>query len=96
MALTTCAMQTLTLGAILGATLGIRELSGADATPPPVTLQGVATPLSRLFLQFPVCSSSYTPTKGSYRTSSRTPVADILALSQVLFTVPQKGGCKRG
>ena len=30
-------------------------LSGADATTPPVALQGVATPLSRLFPQFRGC-----------------------------------------
>ena len=62
----------------------VYELSGADATPPPVALQGVATLLSRLFPQFPVCSrgvAAIPPPKGPIAPH---PVPQLVAVSLAL------------
>ena len=64
------------------------KLSDSDATPPPVALQGVATPLSGLFLQFPVCGRGVatTPHQRALSHPITDPIAIISALSQVIWT----------
>ena len=55
-------------------------------TPHSVVLQGVATPLSRLFLQFPVCSRGVATTPPPTRPIARTPCRTPVAMSQVFWT----------